>query len=49
MKQAWLAIYINDKNWYLLHAGFLFHTEFSTAPKLQMDSIFPFKKKIIVA
>ena len=26
-----------------------FLTEFSIAPKLQMDSIFPFKKKIIVA
>ena len=25
--------------------GFLFYTEFSTGPKLQMDSIFPFKKR----
>ena len=29
--------------------GMSFQTEFSIAPKLQMDSIFPFKKKIIVA
>ena len=29
--------------------GKSFLTEFSIAPKLQMDSIFPFKKKIIVA
>ena len=26
-----------------------FLTEFSIAPNLQMDSIFPFKKKIIVS
>ena len=29
--------------------GKSFLTEFSIAPKLQMDSIFPFKKKNIVA
>ena len=29
--------------------GMSFLSEFSIAPKLQMDSIFPFKKKIIVA
>ena len=29
--------------------GMSFLTEFSIAPKLQIDSIFPFKRKIIVA
>ena len=29
--------------------GMSFLTEFSVAPKLQMHSIFPFKKKIMVA
>lgn len=33
----------------MISYGMSFLTEFSIAPKLQMDSIFPFKRKIIVA
>ena len=42
-----LTIKIDIYIWYLSY-GMSFLTEFSIAPKLQMDSIIPFKKKIIL-